>query len=139
VPLRVPVIQNDFIAAYVLVRFGLPAGLAALTFQFAFVAGLALLALGLRLKTGVGFQDRAARTGLSIIAAGVAALFAVHWAISWGNAIGILPVMGQPMTLIAAATSHHLLMALPGIALALIAARVHALQTRPLERSPPRW
>ncbi len=137
--LRVPVIQNDFIAAYVLVRFGLPAGLAVLMFQFAFVAGLVLLALGLRLRAGIGFQDRAARTGLSIIAAGVAALFAVHWAISWGNAIGILPVMGQPMTLIAAATSHHLLMALPGIAMALIAARVHAYQRPAADRSPPRW
>jgi cell division protein FtsW (lipid II flippase) len=136
--LRVPVIQNDFIATYVLARFGLPIGLAALTFQFAFVAGLVLLAIGLRLKPGVGFQDRAARTGLSIVSAGVAALFAVHWLISWGNAIGVLPVMGQPMTLIAAATSHHLLMALPAIALVLIAARVQGWTVRAVDRSPPR-
>jgi cell division protein FtsW (lipid II flippase) len=137
--LRVPVIQNDFIATYVLVRFGLPIGVLMVLLQALFVGGLLAMAAALRWRPGVGFQDEAARTGLSIIAVGVATLFAVHWAISWGNAIGLLPVMGQPMTLIAAATSHHLLMALPAIALVLVAARVLGARARPLDRSPPRW
>jgi cell division protein FtsW (lipid II flippase) len=137
--LRVPVIQNDFIATYLLVRFGLPAGLALIGLQFLFVAGLVFLAAGLRIRRGIGFQDEAARTGLSIVVAGVATLFALHWLISWGNAIGVLPVMGQPMTLIAAATSHHLLMALPCIVLALIAGRVHAQRVTPVNRAPPDW
>lgn len=137
--LRVPVIQNDFIATYLLVRFGLTAGVALVALQFLFVGALVLLAAGLRFERRVGFQEQAARTGLSIVAAGIAALFAVHWMISWGNAIGVLPVMGQPMTLIAAATSHHMLMALPAIALVLLAGRVQARREIQVDRSPPRW
>ena len=137
--LRVPVIQNDFIATYVLTRFGLPAGIALVTLQVLMAAALLMLAVSLRFTPGVGFQDQGARAGLSIVAAGAAALFAVHWMISWGNAIGVLPVMGQPMTLIAAATSHHMLMALPAIGLALLAGRVDALRPIRVDRSPPRW
>jgi cell division protein FtsW (lipid II flippase) len=137
--LRVPVIQNDFIATYLMVRFGLPAGLAVVSFEFFFVVGLIFLAAGLRLRPGVGFQDEAARTGMSIVTAGIATLFALHWLISWGNAIGVLPVMGQPMTLIAAATSHHLLMALPCIGLGLVAGRLHGYRQKPVNRAPPDW
>jgi cell division protein FtsW (lipid II flippase) len=137
--LRVPVIQNDFIATYLLVRFGLPAGLAVLALQLLFVMSSLALAIGLRWRRAVGFQDEGARTGLSIAVAGVGVLFALHWTIAWANAIGLLPVMGQPMTLIAAATSHHLLMALPALALVLLAGRQQALRTIEVNRAPPRW
>ena len=29
-----------------------------------------------------------------------------HWLISWGNTLGLLPVMGQPMTWLTAGNSH---------------------------------
>ena len=58
---------------------------------------------------------------------------------SVGNALGLLPVMGQPMTFIAAATSHHMLMALPSIAIALIAGRLAAIRQLSPTSDPPPW
>ncbi len=136
---RLPVVQNDFIATYLLVRFGLPMGLLLFAAEFLLVIGAVVIAFGLRVRGLRGSSDEAARNGLSIAAVGVAALFALHWGISWGNAIGILPVMGQPMTFIAAATSHHLLMALPGIAILLLAGRVAAIGKRRIHHNPPGW
>jgi cell division protein FtsW (lipid II flippase) len=137
--IRLPVVQNDFIATYMLVRFGLPIGLwlvlAQVLLALASIA-IAWRLLGQRLN---GVADETARHGLAITAFGGAALFALHWSISWGNAIGLLPVMGQPMTFIAAATSHHLLMALPVSVLLLMAGRVAAIRAIRVRRAPPAW
>jgi len=137
--MRLPVIQNDFIATYMTVRFGLPMALLLVSAEFAVVLSALLIALGLLSRRARGSANEAARHGLAITAVGIATLFGLHWAISWGNAIGILPVMGQPMTFLAAATSHHLLMALPGVALLLLAGRVGAVKARRIDRTPPAW
>jgi cell division protein FtsW (lipid II flippase) len=47
-----------------------------------------------------------------------------HWLISWGNVLGLLPIMGQPMTWISSGNSHLLALGLPTVLLALLAARV---------------
>jgi len=137
--MRLPVIQNDFIATYMTVRFGLPMVILLVTAEFAAVASAALIALSLLGRRSRGSANEAARHGLAIAAIGIATLFGLHWSISWGNAIGLLPVMGQPMTFLAAATSHHLLMALPGVALLLLAGRVAAVKPRRIHRDPPTW
>lgn len=137
--MRLPVIQNDFIATYMTVRFGLPMAILLMTAEFAAVVSAVVIAFGLLGRRARGSADEAARYGLAIAAIGIAALFGLHWSISWGNAIGILPVMGQPMTFLAAATSHHLLMALPGVALLLLAGRVAAIRARRIHREPPAW
>ncbi|MGL5137332.1 MAG: hypothetical protein ACRC7G_06145, partial [Beijerinckiaceae bacterium] len=137
--IRLPVVQNDFIATYLLVRFGLPIGLWLVLAQVLLVLASIAIAwklLGQRLN---GVADETARHGLAVTAFGGAALFALHWSISWGNAIGLLPVMGQPMTFIAAATSHHLLMALPVSVLLLMAGRVAAIRAIRVRRAPPAW
>jgi cell division protein FtsW (lipid II flippase) len=135
--MRLPVIQNDFIATYMTVRFGLPMALVLMTAEFALVLTAAIIAFQLLGRRANGAADEAARYGLAIAAIGIAALFGLHWGISWGNAIGILPVMGQPMTFLAAATSHHLLMALPGVLLLLLAGRVASIRTERIHRDPP--
>jgi hypothetical protein len=135
--MRLPVIQNDFIATYMTVRFGLPMALLLMTAEFAVVLCAAIIAFQLLGRRASGAADEAARYGLAIASIGIAALFGLHWSISWGNAIGILPVMGQPMTFLAAATSHHLLMALPGVILLLLAGRVASIRTRRIHRDPP--
>jgi cell division protein FtsW (lipid II flippase) len=137
--MRLPVIQNDFIATYMTVRFGLPMALLLVTAEFAAVLSAVLIAVGLLGAQARGSANAAARHGLAITAVGVAALFGLHWSISWGNAIGLLPVMGQPMTFLAAATSHHLLMALPGVGLLLLAGRVAAIRAQRIHREPPAW
>jgi cell division protein FtsW (lipid II flippase) len=137
--MRLPVIQNDFIATYMTVRFGLPMVLLLVTAEFAAVVSAAVIAFGLLGRRARGSANEAARYGLAIASIGIAALFGLHWGISWGNAVGILPVMGQPMTFLAAATSHHLLMALPGVALLLLAGRMAAIRARRIHREPPAW
>lgn len=136
---RLPVVQNDFIATFLAVRFGLPAALALLAAQVITIAGLLGLAVTLMRERAMGSAQEGANKGTAIVLVGVATIFALHWSISWGNAIGLLPVMGQPMTFIAAATSHHMLMALPSIALALIAGRLAAIRQISPTSDPPPW
>jgi len=59
---------------------------------------------------------------LSLTLHGIAWLFAAHWLIAWGNVLGLLPVMGQPMTWLAAGNSHLAFFAYPALTLALLAA-----------------
>ncbi|MBN9469146.1 MAG: hypothetical protein J0J10_10275 [Bosea sp.] len=136
---RVPVVQNDFIATFLMVRFGLPAGLALLAAQVVTVFGLLALAVGLMRERAMGSAQEGANKGMAIVLVGIVTIFALHWSISWGNALGLLPVMGQPMTFIAAATSHHMLMALPSIAIALIAGRLAAIRQLSPTSDPPPW
>lgn len=136
---RLPVVQNDFIATFLMVRFGLPAGLALLAAQVITVFGLLSLAVSLLRERAMGSAQEGANKGMAIILVGIATIFSLHWSISWGNALGLLPVMGQPMTFIAAATSHHMLMALPSIAIALIAGRLAAIRQLSPTSDPPPW
>lgn len=136
---RLPVVQNDFIATFLMVRFGLPAGLALLAAQVITVFGLLSLAASLMRERAMGSAQEGANKGMAIILVGIATIFSLHWSISWGNALGLLPVMGQPMTFIAAATSHHMLMALPSIAIALIAGRLAAIRQLSPTSDPPPW
>lgn len=136
---RLPVVQNDFIATFLMVRFGLPAGLALLAAQVITVFGLLCLAVSLMRERAMGSAQEGANKGMAIVLVGIATIFALHWSISWGNALGLLPVMGQPMTFIAAATSHHMLMALPSVAIALIAGRLAAIRQLSPTSDPPPW
>ncbi|WP_186416931.1 hypothetical protein [Bosea sp. CS1GBMeth4] len=136
---RLPVVQNDFIATFLMVRFGLPAGLALLAAQVITVFGLLSLAVSLMRERAMGSAQEGANKGMAIVLVGIATVFALHWSISWGNALGLLPVMGQPMTFIAAATSHHMLMALPSVAIALIAGRLAAIRQLSPTSDPPPW
>ena len=44
----------------------------------------------------------------------------VHWTIAWCNTLGLLPVMGQPMTWLSAGNSHLLGFALMSLTIALV-------------------
>lgn len=115
-----PAVQDDFISAFMLYRFGAIPGLALLAVQLLF------LGLLFRLSGQVGRYwigtERLAGQGVSLTLFGLAWLFAAHWLIAWGNVLGLLPVMGQPMTWLAAGNSHLLLFAYPALAFALLVA-----------------
>ena len=121
----VPAIQDDFIGAFLLYRFGALAGLTVLAVQLFFL-GL-LFELGRRVNEWRGTQRQAGEMA-SLALYGLAWLFAAHWLIAWGNVLGLLPVMGQPMTWLSAGNSHLLLFAFPGLAFALVVA--WAMQSR---------
>ena len=118
--MTLPAVQDDFITAFALYRFGALPGLTLLALQLLFL-GL-LFALGRRVKQRwVGTQGLAG-SGISLTLFGLAWLFAAHWLIAWANVLGLLPVMGQPMTWLATGNSHLLLFAYPGLAFALLVA-----------------
>ena len=129
----VPEIHNDFIIAFFLNRFGGLAGLALLALQLLYLT--ALFALGRafeRWAASGDFRDQNAGRVIGFTLYGLAWMHIAHWTIAWANSLGLLPVMGQPMTWIAAGNSHLLGMAMPTLAIALIAA--WTLRLRPAER-----
>jgi hypothetical protein len=134
-PNHIPVVQSDFAAAYLIGRHGIEAA------ALLFVAQALLLLLILRSWCRLWWSpvgesaDHVVRHLVSIVLAGAGLLFALQWGIAWSNVLGLLPVMGQPMTFLAAGTSHHLGMALPCTLTILIAIR-YSLQ--PVSSRPPR-
>lgn len=104
---NLPVVQNDFIGAYLVTRFGVVAFLAAIVAQVTLIFAIVLQAFKVVESTGMGQSEQLLRLFFSRLLVGIATLLALHWIIAWSNVFGLLPVMGQPMSLIAAATSHH--------------------------------
>ncbi|MDG4597726.1 MAG: FtsW/RodA/SpoVE family cell cycle protein [Candidatus Contendobacter sp.] len=118
--MRLPVVQNDFIGAFLLHRFGVEGGWVLLIFQGMFAAALFALARDVEAwGRGENAETKATGIFLSLALFTMAWLILAHWTIAWGNTLGLLPVMGQPMTFVSLANSHHLFFALPGLILGL--------------------
>lgn len=136
--ISVPVVQNDFIGAYVAARFGIASALMVSILQALVIVFCVFLFFAVKPPKTVGTAEFLARQFLRMALVGVTALFFLHWAIAWSNVLGLLPIMGQPMTFIAAATSHHLFMALPSIMIIILAARYSHNPVMISQRKPPR-
>lgn len=113
-------VQREFIAAFLLFRFGAVAALVLLALQL-LMLGL-LFGLARHIADFWVGRDEPAGRGVALSLFGVAWLFAAQWLIGWSNAIGLLPVMAQPMSWIAADNAHLLLFAYPALTFALLAA-----------------
>jgi hypothetical protein len=137
-PIHIPVVQSDFIAAYLTGRHGLEAAGVLMVCQVLLLLTIVRAWQQLRVEMTGESAERVVRHLLSIFLAGSGLLFALQWIISWSNMLGLLPVMGQPMTFLATGTSHHLGMALPCVLAILVAIRYgrHKPPVR-LSRSPP--
>jgi cell division protein FtsW (lipid II flippase) len=122
-PMRVPVVQFDFPATFLIGRFGLSFAAVLLFVQASAVligaGGFLWLARG----TADGEIDTRVRRFLSIVLLGCTTLLALQWAISWCNILGLLPVMGQPMLWLSAGVSHQILLVFPCIIAAIVALR----------------
>ncbi|MEZ5870469.1 MAG: hypothetical protein R3D32_01240 [Nitratireductor sp.] len=136
--ISVPVVQNDFIGAYLVARFGIGAAFAVMILQSLVVVFCGVLFFAVRPPERVGTGEYLTRQFLRMALVGVATLFMLHWSIAWSNVLGLLPIMGQPMTFIAAATSHHLFMVLPAMMIIILAARYSLKPVVFAERRPPR-
>ncbi|MEO1328308.1 MAG: hypothetical protein AAFW46_01465 [Pseudomonadota bacterium] len=119
-----PAVQDDFIAAFFLNRFGVLAGVALVVAQIVVVWLMLDAALGRYDWRGGDYADDAARQPLCFVTLGGALMLAAHWAIAWSNAFGWGPIMGQPMTWISAGNSHILFMAAPFLLVALTCLRL---------------
>jgi cell division protein FtsW len=123
---RMPAVQDDFILGFVLYKFGWFAGLALAGCQVLYV----LLLFHVSRRTGLLAEDAAhfkLRQTAKLLALVLFLLAWVHvaqWGLSWGNVLGFLPVMGQPMTWISAANSHMVFIGLPCVAAAFVASRL---------------
>ena len=118
--MSLPAVQDDFISAFMLYRFGAIPGLVLLAVQL-LMLGLLFQLSGQVSRHWIG-TERLAGQGVSLTLFGLAWLFAAHWLIAWANVLGLLPVMGQPMTWLAAGNSHLLLFAYPALTLVLLVA-----------------
>ena len=84
---------------------------------------LVLFSLSRRVESATrraDFREQNAGRVLGFTLFGLAWMHAVHWAIAWGNTLGLLPVMGQPMTWMSAGNSHLLGFALLSLFIALV-------------------
>ncbi|MCK5902055.1 MAG: FtsW/RodA/SpoVE family cell cycle protein [Cocleimonas sp.] len=117
--MQIPAVQDDFIAAFLLNRFGGLAGLFLLLIQFLWVN--TLFGLSKQLTQPQRNQDlHASHNILGNIIFGLAWVHLLHWMISWGNVLGLLPIMGQPMTWLSAGNSHLLAIGAMTLVLALL-------------------
>ncbi len=108
-------------------RFGFLAGWVLLILQSLFVA--CLFHVGWRMRDWGDRPQQAAGELLGLALYAFGWLFLAHWVIAWGNVLGLLPVMGQPMTFLSAGNSHLLAFAFPGVLLGLVGAWI----LRPLD------
>lgn len=116
--MTLPALEDDFMPAFLLNRYGGWAALVLAGVQAAFIG--ILLMIGDRAAGRTGGNDDSTLPGRFIYFTlyGGAALLVAHFVVSWGANLGFLPVMGQPMSLLSAAGSHLTLFALPIVALA---------------------
>ena len=119
--LNIPAVQDDFITAFYLHKFGGFAGLVLIGFQLAFLIILFRLSRQVQNRTAhADFHEQNAGMVMSYTIFGLAVMQVTHWTIAWGNSLGLLPVMGQPMTWISAGNSHLLGFALLTLTVGLI-------------------
>ncbi|KOR30326.1 hypothetical protein TI05_14200, partial [Achromatium sp. WMS3] len=118
--MSLPMVHNDFIGTFVMNRFGSVGSLLLLGLQLLYTGALFAISSAINdWSKSQNFPEQRAGVFLAFTLFAVAWLFLAHWLIAWGNVLGLLPVMGQPMTFIAAGNSHILFFALPCLVLGL--------------------
>jgi cell division protein FtsW (lipid II flippase) len=124
--MAIPVVQFDFTAAFLMSRFGVELGFLVVLLQFVVLTMMIDGAWRVFRWRDGDVADRFTRQVLCFITLGSALLLASQWAIAWGNVLGLLPVMGQPMTWISSSGSHIILVAVPITAAIVVTFRVAA-------------
>lgn len=124
--MAIPVVQFDFTAAFLISRFGVELAFLVVLLQ---IIVLAMMVDGawraFRWRDG-DVADRFTRQVLCYATLGGALLLASQWTIAWGNVLGLLPIMGQPMTWISSSGSHVIMVAVPITAAVVVTFRVAA-------------
>jgi cell division protein FtsW (lipid II flippase) len=138
-PINIPVVQFDFTAAYLFARLGAGAAFAVYLAQAFFAIVVLCGVLQIHANRGKNPLEASVHQFLAVAVMGALTLYVLQWAMAWSNILGLLPVMGQPMTWLSAGTSHHLFMALPCLILIVIGLRFGRRGPRVLPaRTPPR-
>jgi len=114
--MTVPMIQNDFVGAFIIYRWGGFFATLLLVIQLTYIAAFFRTAHLIESEECYGFDRRRMNFVFRMIIYGFAWMTAIQWLISWSNVLGLFPVMGQPMTWISQANSHLIFFALPSLA-----------------------
>lgn len=141
--LRLPEAHNDFIGASLTAFFGRDGAVAIAALQLLFIA-LTLVAAFLVFRWTPGNAPRRPVASTAAYAAiGFSSMLGAQWLISWLNATGFLPVMGQPASFLSHGLSHLLLFGAPAALAPILALRIRAAQENPFRRdaipAPPWW
>lgn len=124
--MNLPAIQDDFILSFLLYKWGGLVGVLLLTVQLSWLGMLFYLSRHLLLDLPTERDARLQQAMLAYVLYGLAWMQLLHWLISWGNVLGLLPIMGQPMTWLSSGNSHLLAIALPTVLLAMLASRLRS-------------
>ena len=118
--MTVPMIQNDFVGAFIIYRWGGICAILLLLTQIGYMIAFFQTAHCIESDECNGFDKRRMKYIFSMIIYGFVWMTGIQWFISWSNVLGLFPVMGQPMTWISQANSHLLFFALPSLAFIMI-------------------
>ncbi len=116
--LRIPAVQDDFAASFLLNRHGLSSAVLLWALQ-ALLLGALVHAAACSWRAGVQAKDfRRAWLGRfqCFALVGGAAFLAGHFLLSWGTNLALFPIMGQPMSFLSAGGSHLLFFICPLLA-----------------------
>ncbi|MCK5810689.1 MAG: FtsW/RodA/SpoVE family cell cycle protein [Cocleimonas sp.] len=117
--MQIPAVQDDFIAAFLLNHFGGVVGLLLLSMQLLWIG--TLFSISEKLTYRQPNQELyAAHNVLGNILFGLTWIHLLHWLISWGNVLGLMPIMGQPMTWLSAGNSHLMAIGMMTLVLAML-------------------
>jgi cell division protein FtsW (lipid II flippase) len=139
--IQMPEIQNDFVSTWLIAIFGRDGAVGIMMLQCLLLAAM-LFAGFLTIKWTPGhLLNRPAASVAGYATIGFAVMLGVQWTISWLNALGALPVMGQPSTFLSHGPSHALLFGAPAVLTAICALRLRSafLTRRPDARPDVKW
>ncbi len=126
IALRMPAIQSDFVGTWLIALYGKDGAIVIAALQWALAASLVCCGfLIMRWLPGQSFERPAASTA-AYACVGFAIMIAIQWAISWSNALGLIPVMGQPATFLSHGRSHFIFFGTPAVILALSGLRMRS-------------
>lgn len=124
--LQLPSVQNDFISTWLFVAMGRDWVLIVALLQ-CLLAALLLLSAFLVCRWFPGDEpNRAAGAFMAYACVGLTCTLVLQWSISWLNAFGGLPVMGQPSTFLSHGVSHMLGFGVPTLIVILLALRMRS-------------
>lgn len=116
---NLPAVQDDFALSFFLYKFGAVVGIALLCVQLCYLFLLSR-AGSKALSLSGDYAKRQAGIVLCFVLQGLVVIHLLQWSISWGNTLGLLPVMGQPMTWLSSGNSHLASVGFPALILGLL-------------------
>jgi hypothetical protein len=121
---RMPAIQNDFVSTWLVAIYGRDGAVGIVMLQCLLLAAMLFAGFMTIRWTPGHLLNRPAASVAGYATVGFAVMLGVQWTISWLNALGALPVMGQPSTFLSHGPSHGLLFGAPAVLTAICALRL---------------